>query len=558
MDQVIVAHNVSGPVLACSEGLSFWGGVNADTGIIQDAHHPQHRASLAGNIVMMPTSRGSCSGSGVLLELALNGHAPAALVFHEAEDILTLGAFIAARMFGKPVAVLRLTRESYDLLAAKPEAEIVGNRLVAGDLSLELSPLDPTALALSPQDQAMLDGAQGEAVKLAMEAIFTMGVVQGATRLTDITRGHIDGCIYAGRANLVFAETIMNMGAEVTVPTTMNAISVDQENWRSQGVPPIFGEPASRLASAYVKMGARPTFTCAPYLDDDRPKVGEDIGWSESNAVIYANSVLGARTVKHPDFFDLFVAMTGRAPLSGVYLGENRQAQVRLRFDLPEDYNEAIWPLIGWVAGQHAPDRIPLIEGLENASIGEDDLKALCAAFGTTSAMPILHIRGITPEGDRTAKPGAEMHRAARETLAKAWVQLNSGPTEIDLVALGSPHFSLSETRRLAGLMQGRKCTANTPMIVTLSRTTYADAAKEGLLSTLEEAGVRIIKDLCWCSISEPVFPPTAKTLMTNSGKYAHYAPGLSGRSVRFASLADCVTAAERGHMPKDLPIWLQ
>ena len=156
------------------------------------------------------------------------------------------------------------------------------------------------------------------------------------------------------------------------------------------------------------------------------------------------------------------------------------------------------------------------------------------------------------------AKPGAEMHRVARETLAKAWVQLNSGPTEIDLVALGSPHFSLSETRRLAGLMQGRKCTANTPMIVTLSRTTYADAAKEGLLSTLEEAGVRIIKDLCWCSISEPVFPPTAKTLMTNSGKYAHYAPGLSGRSVRFASLADCVTATERGHMPKDLPFWLQ
>ncbi|MDO6728996.1 aconitase X [Marinovum sp. 2_MG-2023] len=557
MDQIIVAHDVGGPVLQCSEGLSFWGGVNAATGVVQDAHHPQAGATLAGAIVMMPTSRGSCSGSGVLLELALNGHAPAALVFHEPEDILTLGAFIAGRMFDRPVAVLRLSRESYDRLAEHPSATIQGDSIIAGDLTLALTPLDGSALCMSDADKAMLAGDKGEAVKLAMEAIFTMGVVQGAARLTDITRAHIDGCIYAGRANLVFAEKIRDMGARVTVPTTMNAISVDQDNWQSQGVPPIFGEPASRLASAYVTMGASPTFTCAPYLADDRPREGEDIGWSESNAVIYANSVLGARSVKHPDFFDLFVAMTGRAPMSGVYLAENRQAQLRIHIDLPEHYSEAIWPLIGWVVGQAAPDRIPVIEGLEDAEIGTDDLKALCAAFGTTSAMPILHIRGVTPEGNLPAREDAEHRTLTSEALGRAWAQLNSGPTQIDLVALGSPHFSLDETRRLTELMRGRRCTPATAMIVTLSRETYAQATTEGLLPVLEAAGVQIVKDLCWCSISEPVFPPNARNLMTNSGKYAHYAPGLSGRTVRFGSLEDCAKAAESGHMSKEVPAWL-
>ncbi|MCJ7873553.1 aconitase X [Phaeobacter sp. J2-8] len=557
MDQIIVAHDVGGPVLQCAEGLSFWGGVNAATGVVQDAHHPQAGATLAGAIVMMPTSRGSCSGSGVLLELALNGHAPAALVFHEPEDILTLGAFIAGRMFDRPVAVLRLSRESYDRLAEHPSATIQGNSIIAGDMTLALTPLDASALCMSDADKAMLAGDKGEAVKLAMEAIFTMGVVQGAARLTDITRAHIDGCIYAGRANLVFAEKIRDMGARVTVPTTMNAISVDQDNWQSQGVPPIFGEPASRLASAYVTMGASPTFTCAPYLADDRPREGEDIGWSESNAVIYANSVLGARSVKHPDFFDLFVAMTGRAPMSGVYLAKNRQAQLRIHIDLPEHYSEAIWPLIGWVVGQAAPDRIPVIEGLEDAEIGADDLKALCAAFGTTSAMPILHIRGVTPEGNRPAREGAEHRTLTPEALGRAWAQLNSGPTQIDLVALGSPHFSLDETRRLTELMRGRRCAPATAMIVTLSRETYAQATIEGLLPVLEAAGVQIVKDLCWCSISEPVFPPNARNLMTNSGKYAHYAPGLSGRTVRFGSLEDCAKAAESGHMSKEVPTWL-
>ncbi|MGR3474086.1 MAG: aconitase X swivel domain-containing protein, partial [Sulfitobacter sp.] len=245
MAQVIIPAEAKGAVLASSEGLSFWGGVDPATGKVIDAHHPLCGQSLSGKIVLMPTSRGSCTGSGVLLELALNGHAPAALVFREAEDILTLGALIAGKMFDKPLAVLRLGAKDYDLLAKARSARITPEMLSTDEWDLPLSGKPARDLHLTAEDQAMLDGARGPAVQLAMEITCTMARGQGAAQLVDVTRVHIDGCIYASPANLLFAQTMADMGSQVRVPTTMNAISVDHGNWRAQGVPPDFGLPAS-------------------------------------------------------------------------------------------------------------------------------------------------------------------------------------------------------------------------------------------------------------------------------------------------------------------------
>ncbi|MCW3783149.1 cis-3-hydroxy-L-proline dehydratase [Defluviimonas salinarum] len=553
----IIAAKAEGPVVALAEGLSFWGGVDPVTGRVIDAHHPACGTALAGRIVMMPTSRGSCSGSGVLLELALSGHAPGALIFREAEDILTLGALIAARMYDRPLAVVRLDADSYAALASKPAARLTGTNIEAEGLSLSVTPLFAGDLALTSRDHAMLAGAEGEAARLAMEIICTMAAVQGATGLIDVTRAHIDGCIYASPANLTFARTMAEMGARVRIPTTTNAISVDHANWRAQGVPPAFGDPAARLADAYVEMGAAPSFTCAPYLLDAAPATGEAIAWAESNAVLYANTVLGARTVKHPDFLDLCIALTGRAPLSGVYLEENRRAGRVIRVELPEAHDDALWPMLGYLAGRLAPDRIPLLAGLEGTTPSTDDLKALCAAFGTTSAAPMLHVAGITPEAGLAPAPGADTVRITRADLARSWAKFNSGPSEVDLVAFGSPHFSAAECRKLADLVDGRHCHPGTAAIVTLGRDTLAATRADGTLGRLEAAGIRIVPDLCWCSISEPVFPPAARTLMTNSGKYAHYAPALSGRAVRFGSLADCVAAALTGRASDTPPDWL-
>ncbi|MBD9651601.1 DUF521 domain-containing protein [Ensifer sp. ENS09] len=553
----ILSGSADGPVIATEEALSFWGGVDPATGRVIDVHHPLHGLCLTDGILMMPSSRGSCTGSGVLLDMALTGRAPAALVFSEAEDVLTLGALIAAEMFGKSLPVLRLSRDAFKALAEAKTARISDTAIEADGLAIPVAPPAMTALDLTDDDRAMLDGRDGVAVQQAMRIIAAMAAQQGAEKLIDVVQGHIDGCIYASPANLTFAEKMANMGAKVRVATTMNAISVDRANWQAQGVPESFGDPAARLADAYVRMGCRPTFTCSPYLLDSAPKSGEAIAWAESNAVIFANTVLGARTAKHPDFLDLCIALTGRAPLSGVYLDAPRKATRVIDVELPENIDDAFWPLIGYLAGKAAPDRIPLLRGLASARPSRDDLKALCAAFGTTSASPMLHVEGVTPEAEGAAAKDADHTTITRADMAAAWSLLNDGPAEVELVAIGSPHASLEECRALATAFDGRKRDSNVAVIVTAGRDAIAAARDEGLLARLEESGIQVLPDLCWCSISEPVFPTKTRALMTNSGKYAHYGPGLSGRAVRFSNLADCVEAALTGRVPARLPAWL-
>ncbi|MGN8117709.1 cis-3-hydroxy-L-proline dehydratase [Labrys sp. 22185] len=553
----ILAGSAHGPVIASQEALSFWGGVDPATGRVIDVHHPLHGTCLTGGILMMPSSRGSCTGSGVLLDLVLNGRAPAALVFCEPEDVLTLGALIAAELFGRALPVLRLAPEAFAALARAKSARIGETAIEIDGLSLPLAPPATTTLDLTEADHAMLDGRDGPAAQQAMRIICAMAAQQGAQGLVDVTQGHIDGCIYASPANLTFAEKMAEMGARVRVPTTMNAISVDHANWREQAVPPAFGAPAARLADAYVRMGCRPTFTCSPYLLDSAPHAGEAIAWAESNAVIFANTVLGARTAKHPDFLDLCIAVTGRAPLSGVYLDRYRKARRLIDVELPDQVDDAFWPLIGYLAGRAAPERIPLLRGLAKAGPSRDDLKALCAAFGTTSAAPMLHVEGVTPEADGAAADDADTVVITRADMAAAWQRLNEGPEQVELVAIGSPHASLDECRGLAEALAGRRRLADVAVIVTAGQQVIREAEGDGTLARLQESGVQVLPDLCWCSISEPVFPMRTRAVMTNSGKYAHYGPGLSGRAVRLGSLADCVTAALTGHAPHRLPTWL-
>jgi hypothetical protein len=553
----ILAGDAAGPVLATDEPLSFWGGVDPATGRIIDVHHPLLGQSLTGKVLVMPSSRGSCTGSGVLLDLVLGGRGPAALIFRDSEDVLTLGALVAAGMFDSRLPVLRVSPPVFETLTRAADARITDSTLEAGDLRITIDAPLTSALDLSEADRAMLAGDEGRAVQQSMQILCAMAASQGADRLIDVSQGHIDGCIYASPANLTFARKMADLGGQVRIPTTMNAISVDRQNWREQGMAPAFGLPAQQLADAYVQMGCRPSFTCAPYLLDTAPAAEEVIAWSESNAVIYANTVLGARTAKHPDFLDLCIALTGRAPLSGVYLDAARKAQRVIDVHLPDTIDDGFWPLVGYVAGQRSPDRIPLLCGLAPGHPSPDDLKALCAAFGTTSASPMLHIEGVTPEADLAVGPEADRLTITRDDLRDAWTHLNGGPAAVQLVAIGSPHASLQECRALADGLAGRRRHPGTPVIVTAGRDVIREAGSEGLLARLRASGVQVIQDICWCSIQEPVFPPDTLVAMTNSGKYAHYGPGLSGRVVRLGSLSDCITAALTGESAPRRPDWL-
>jgi predicted aconitase/predicted aconitase with swiveling domain len=552
--RIILAGTAAGPAIVSREALSFWGGVDPATGCVIDVHHPLSGTCLTGGILFMPSSRGSCTGSGVLLDMVLSGRAPAALVFSEPEDVLTLGALIAVEMFSKSLPVVRLSAADFAMLSTAHTVAI-GPSSISGD-GIEIPLLQPAtaSLELTAADRATMAGDDGIAAQQAMRIICAMAAQQGATRLIDVSQGHIDGCIYASPANLTFAEKMADMGAAVKIPTTMNAISVDRANWQSQGIPATFGDPAARLADAYVRMGCQPTFTCSPYLLDSAPRIGESIAWAESNAVIFANTVLGARTAKHPDFLDLCIALTGRAPESGVYLDEHRRPRRVLEIEAPDKIDDAFWPLIGYLAGKKAPDCIPLLRGLAALNPSRDDLKALCAAFGTTSAAPMLHVDGVTPEAGAPILPNAEAVTISRADMEEAWTTLNSGPESVELVAIGSPHASADECRALAAALtaalEGRKRNLDVAVIVTAGHHVISEVREDGTLALLRSAGVQLLPDLCWCSISEPLFPTQTKSVLTNSGKYAHYGPGLSGRAVRLGSLADCVQAAITGTAP--------
>src|SRR3954469_21056663 len=177
----------------------------------------------------------------------------------------------------------------------------------------------------------MLDGRDGPASQLAMSILVRMADVYGATALMDISQAHIDSTIYLGDATLEFAERLASLGARVAVPTSLNVSGVDECGWEDWGGSPEWAAKAARQMLAYERMGAVPTWTCAPYQTHMRPAFGQQIAWGESNAISFANSVIGARTERYPDLLDICCAITGRVPAIGLHLTENRGGQLLLR-----------------------------------------------------------------------------------------------------------------------------------------------------------------------------------------------------------------------------------
>ncbi|VVM40013.1 aconitase X [Pseudomonas fluorescens] len=570
----LVAGAAQGALLFADVGLSFWGGVDPCTGEVIDRHHPLSGQHLAGRVLAIPSGRGSCTGSSVLMELISNGHAPAALVLAEADEILTLGVLVAQTIFARSLPVLCIGREAFAALRGQAFARVENTTLslfdhLPGDAWQALdNPLPITdssaSIRLTEHDRALLDGRHGKAAQMAMQLVLRMAELQGAEHLVDVTQAHIDGCIYTGPASLRFAEQLVQWGAKVRVPTTLNSISVDQRRWRELGIDPALGEPASALGDAYMAMGAQLSFTCAPYLLDTAPKAGEQIVWAESNAVVYANSVLAARSLKYPDYLDICIALTGRAPLIGCHLDAQRKARLQIELPALGELDDAFYPLLGYHIGALAGSRVPLVLGLERRKPSLDDLKAFGAAFATTSAAPLFHIAGVTPEAIDPAQvleadTCITVEKIRLKDLLSSWRALNSARDDrVDVVSLGNPHFSLGEFAHLARLCRGRQRHPEVVLAITCGRAVLEQAREAGHIAVIEAFGATLVTDTCWCMLGEPVIPPAAKNLMTNSGKYAHYAPGLVGRKVHFASLAECVDAACTATASGRLPTWLQ
>jgi predicted aconitase len=417
-------------------------------------------------------------------------------------------------------------------------------------------------LQLSPRDREFLTGNYGPATKMAMSIIVRMAEFHRAERLLDIEQAHIDSSIYMGEAGLEFAERLAGLGGRVVVPTTLNVSSVDEHHWQEWAVPPDWAANARRQMVAYQQMGCRPTWTCAPYQVDLIPKFGQQIAWGESNAIVFANSVIGARTERYPDLLDICAAITGRVPAVGLHLAENRAGQLLLSLtDLPLalQQDDSFYPVLGHLIGKLARDRIPVITGLQ-IQPSEDQFKALGAASASSGAVALFHIVGCTPEAPTLeaafqGRQPEESFTVTRDMLRDARGELTTATGEkLDMVVLGSPHFSLAEFKQLAPLLERQHVHPEVKFLVTSSRAMAMLAQKGGYLATLEAFGGKVTVDTC--ILASPMLPPEIKRLMTNSAKYAYYAPGLLNTEITFGSLADCVRSAVAGRVVRDESLW--
>jgi len=406
-------------------------------------------------------------------------------------------------------------------------------------------------LRLDDAQKAVRDGGRGEAAALAFGLLARYAEAVGADSLLAISGAHIDGCLHHGQVSLDFVRRFVDLDGRVAVPTTLNVGSIDlihPEHFR--------GDPALRrdgeaLMRAHEALGCLPTFTCAPYQTIFRPRFGEQIAWGESNAIVFANSVIGARTERYGDFIDLACALTGLAPASGLHLDGNRRAGVV--FDIaavPTGWHRDLLAVaVGIVVGRRAGGRIPAIANLPG-DLSEADLKALGAAAASSGSVALFHAVGLTPEAPDLETALGGRKGVARETvsaadLADAVDGLSSVPTgtPITAVSLGTPHYSEAEFSTLIGLIAGPP--AKVPIYVNTSRDVVDRIEKKGWLSELASGGVSLVVDTC--TYLGPVMAESAGPMMTNSGKWAWYAPGNLGIDVAFGSLADCIASARAG-----------
>lgn len=414
---------------------------------------------------------------------------------------------------------------------------------------------------LTDEERTFADGACGPAVALSMRIITDMGRILGAERLIPVASAHIDGCLYHGPAGVAFAERLVEGRGRVAIPATLNVGAIDLK--RPDRILLADGERAlaRRLMQAYEALGCAPTWTCAPYQAGHRPKTGEDVAWAESNAVVFVNSVLGARTNRYGDFMDIACALTGRAPCYGLHLTRNRRAE--LVADLGAvapalKLEDSFFPVLGAWLGRAAGETIAVIDGLP-ASTSEDQLKALGAAAASTGSVALFHVAGVTPEAAtlaealqgeapaETIRVTPQMLRAARDGLSTVAAE------QLDVVALGSPHFSDAEFVQLEAHLAGRR--SRIPIYACTGRHVADALVRSGRAAALTDQGVEIVVDTC--VVATPILTGrSGGVLMTNSGKFAHYGPSNTGYEAVYGSLADCVESAVAGRVARNEELW--
>jgi predicted aconitase len=375
-------------------------------------------------------------------------------------------------------------------------------------------------LQLTVEEKQMLAGEQGKATQKAMQILVALGNIYGARRMIPVTSVQVAGVSYdnLGEAGLQFLDELAAGGAKVRVPTTLNPAGMDLQNWRVLGIPAEFAEKQKRVIEAFIQMGVTPTCTCTPYLVGYLPRYADHLAWSESSAVCYANSVIGARTNREGGPSALAAALTGRTPEYGLHLNGIRVPGVTIKVSATMGETRDFGAL-GKLVGEKiaATKTIPYILGISFAS--PEQLKAFCASLATYGGSALFHMDGITPEAEKYDPP-ARAIPITRTDLETAISSLNDALTsEVDFVSLGCPHLSLPEIAQIAHLLEGKR--VRKEFWITAARSTRQAADQLGYSRIIEAAGVKFAADTC-CVVAPIRGRFTA--MATDSAKACYYA----------------------------------
>jgi predicted aconitase len=375
--------------------------------------------------------------------------------------------------------------------------------------------------------------------------------------MVEIASAHLVASSYqiAGEAGIEIYSQLVTQGARVAVRTTSDPGSIDFARWREFNTPEEYAARQMKIAELLDRMGVIPTWTCTPYTTFNVPRFGEHLGWSESSAVVFANSVIGARTNRLAAYVDLCCALVGRAPYFGLHCDDGRRGQIlfELEPDLAADFRDHYFPPLGYLVGQTVGDKIPVITGLSRATF--DQLKAFGAASAASGSVALYHMVGITPEArslEEALGGGQAQQRISvgKADIARTMEQMGA-PTDgpVDVVGLGCPHASIDQMRRYAALLEGKRVHAGVQLWICANVVVEEMARKMGYVETIERAGAKLMVGTCHNDC--PLGAWNFRRLVTDSGKFAYYTPTTVGTQCVFASTEACIQAAITGKVER-------
>ncbi len=384
---------------------------------------------------------------------------------------------------------------------------------------------------LTKEEEQMLDGESGEVKERLFRLLVRLGDIYGAEKMIPVGSVQVAGVSYKsiGEPGTAFLEDMAAKQAKAQVLTFLNPAGMDLENYRELGFPEDFAKNQLRIINAFKKMGIVITSTCTPYLAGNLPRFREHIAWSESSAVSFSNSVIGARTNREGGPSALAASICGRTPEYGLHLWKNRQPTIKIKVEADLSFTSD-YGALGYLVGKKVKNKIPFFTGITDANT--DHLKALGAAMAASGAVALYHVNDLTPEADLVDTSVKGTITVEQKDIDETYETLSEGKSP-DIVILGCPHASLREIATLAGKVEGKQL--KKPVWICTSRMMKEAADRMGFSQIIKDAGGHVVADTCM--VVSPIEQMGYKQTGVNSGKAANYLPGFCKQQVVFANI---------------------